>query len=286
MKRITAFRTCIATLNGVSDSEVRNCLHAELKIVLGFNVSLSKKCDNLLKTEMSAGFHHGFMTHQTEVIGGESYFPDVLHEQDPSEEFNSWMNSLQHNPDVVSYAIFPLHHLVEDPQISANLRSTVTGYIEENQLMEDRFVFKNCSPTPNLDHNCCPLQAGRATLRVEIERATDLDSDPWGGTDAYVKISYNGKYKQTETKMDTDYPTWYTTYDFGSADVSQELRLEVWDKDVYYDDFVGSCNVTPELGTHSQSCQLSDGVLFYTYTLKCDAHLTGFRCGRYSPHAE
>ena len=108
-------------------------------MALGFlpaNASFSNKCDNILKGNMSMGFYQGFMTHKIEVIGGERYFPDILYQQDPSEAYQSWMNSLHDNPDVVSYAIFPLHHLVEDSQISANLRSIVTDYIKENQLQE------------------------------------------------------------------------------------------------------------------------------------------------------
>lgn len=289
MRRITAFRTCLATLKGFSESDVKNCLNAELRLALGFipaNASFSNKCDNLLKGNMSMGFYQGFMTHKIEVIGGERYFPDIIYQQDPSDAYNSWMNSLHDNPDVVSYAIFPLHHLVEDSQIGANLRSAVTEYIKENQLKEDQFGFKNCSPTPNVDHNCCPLRAGRGTFRLVIHRAAGLKADTFTKTDAYVKIFYNGMYEETETVMDDNDPVWNETYGFGSVEVGQELRLEVWDRDVFYNDVAGICVAFPERGTRSLSCQLKKGVLYFTYTVKCDAHLTGFRCGRYSPNAE
>lgn len=289
MRRITAFRTCLATLKGFSEAEIKNCLNVELRIALGFvpgNVSFSNKCDNLLKGNMSMGFYQGFMTHKIEVIGGERYFPDILYEQDPSEAYHSWMNSLHDNPDVVSYAIFPLHHLVEDPQIRANLRSIETEYIKENQLQPDQAAFKNCSPTPNLDHNCCPLRAGRGSLRLEIHRAAGLRADTFTKTDAFVKIFYNGIYEETETVLDNNDPAWNATYDFGSVELGQELRFEVWDRDVLYNDRAGICIVFPERGTHSLSCQLSKGVLYFTYTVKCDPHLTGFKCGRYSPNAE
>ncbi|XP_042277964.1 perforin 1.5 [Thunnus maccoyii] len=289
VKRITAFRTCLATLKGFSESEIKNCLNAELRIALGFlpaNVSFSNKCDNLLKGNMSMGFYQGFMTHKIEVIGGERYFPDILYQQDPSEAYHSWMNSLHDNPDVVSYAIFPLHHLVEDSQISDNLKSTITEYIKENQLKEDQLGLKNCSPTPNLDHNCCPFRAGRGTLRLEIHRAAGLKADTFTKTDAYIKIFYNGIYEETETVMDDNNPVWNVTYNFGSVELGQDLRFEVWDRDVLYNDLVGKCLIFPERGTHSLSCQLRKGVLYFTYTIKCDSHLTGFRCGRYSPNAE
>ncbi|XP_071396771.1 perforin 1.5 [Centroberyx affinis] len=289
VRRITAFRTCLATLKGFSESDIKNCLNIELRMALGFlpaNVSFSNKCDNLLKGNMSMGFYQGFMTHKIEVTGGEKYFPDILYQQDPSEAYYSWMNSLHDNPDVVSYAIFPLHHLVEDPEISDNLRSTVTQYIKESQLPEDQTGFKNCSPTPNLDHNCCPLRAGRGTLRLEIHRAAGLRADTFTKTDAFVKIFYNGIYEETETVMDDNDPVWNATYDFGSVELGNQLRFEVWDRDVLYNDVAGRCVVFPERGTHSLSCQLSKGVLYFTYTTTCDAHLTGYRCGRYSPSAE
>ncbi|XP_071763336.1 perforin 1.5 [Centroberyx gerrardi] len=289
VRRITAFRTCLATLKGFSESNIKNCLNIELRMALGFlpaNVSISNKCDNLLKGNISMGFYQGFMTHKIEVIGGERYFPDILYQQDPSEAYHSWMNSLHDNPDVVSYAIFPLHHLVEDPEISDNLRSTVTQYIKESQLPEDQTGFKNCSPTPNLDHNCCPLRAGRGTLRLEIHRAAGLRADTFTKTDAFVKIFYNGMYEETETVMDDNDPVWNATYDFGSVELGNQLRFEVWDRDVLYNDVAGRCVVFPERGTHSLSCQLSKGVLYFTYTTTCDAHLTGYRCGRYSPSAE
>uniref|UniRef100_A0A3Q3AVU3 Perforin 1.5 n=1 Tax=Kryptolebias marmoratus TaxID=37003 RepID=A0A3Q3AVU3_KRYMA len=232
------------------------------------------------------GFYQGFMTHKIEVIGGERYFPDILYQQDPSESYHSWINSLHGNPDVVSYAIFPLHHLVEDTQISANLRSMVTEYIKENQLEEEQLGLKNCSPTSNVDHNCCPLRAGRGTLRLEIHKAAGLRADTFTKTDAYVKIFYSGMYEETETVMDNNDPVWNATYAFGSVELGQELRFEVWDRDVLYNDMAGICVVYPERGTHSLSCQLRKGVLYFTYTITCDAHLTGFRCGRYSPNAE
>ncbi|XP_029685898.1 perforin 1.5 [Takifugu rubripes] len=289
VRRVTAFRTCLAALKGFAEIDVKKCLNAELRMSLGFlpaNATLSNKCDNLLRGNLSMGFYQGFMTHKIEVVGGERYFPDILYQQDPSEAYDSWMNSLHDNPDVNSYAIFPLHQLVQDSQIAANLRDAITGYIQENQLREDQFGSKNCSPTPNLDHHCCPLRSGRGTLKLMIHRAAGLNADTFTKTDAYVKIFYNGIYEETETVMDDDEPVWNAVYDLGSVEVGLELRLEVWDRDVFYNDVAGRCIAVPERGTHSFSCQLKRGVLYFTYVVKCDAHLTGFRCGRYSPSAE
>ncbi|XP_014027980.1 perforin 1.5 [Salmo salar] len=286
VRRVTAFRTCLATLKGFSESEIKTCLNVELKMALGFlpaNASFSNKCDDLLKGNMSMGFYQGFMTHKIEVLGGEKYFPDILYHQDPSQAYHSWMNSLHDNPGVVSYAIFPLHNLVDDPEVSANLRSMVAEYIDENKLPVDQGEFKTCSPAPNLDHNCCPLRAGRGTLRVMVHRAAGLRADTFTKTDGYVKIWYNGMYEETDTVMDDNDPVWNATYNFGSVEFGHQLLFEVWDRDVLYNDMAGRCLVFPERGTHSHSCQLKKGVLHFTYSSECDAHLTGYRCGRYSP---
>ncbi|XP_060940730.1 perforin-1-like [Limanda limanda] len=288
VKRITAFRTCLATLNAYSGSKISKCLNFELKMALGFNrakASLSNTCENILKgsASMSMGSYQAFMTQKTEVIGGWSNTSDIFHQQDPSEAWRSWMNSLHDKPDVVSYAILPLHRLVDDSLISDNLKSIVTDYIKENQLHP---ASKSCSPTPNLDRNCCPLRAGRGILRLVIQRATGLNSDPISETDAYVKIFYKGRYEETRMVLNDNNPVWYALYDFGYVDWGTAMTLEVWDKDVCYDDKVGTCFLYPEKGTHYGASQLSEGVLYYTYTVTCDAHLTGFRCESYSPNAE
>ncbi|RVE68094.1 hypothetical protein OJAV_G00088440 [Oryzias javanicus] len=203
VRRITAFRTCLATLKGFSETEIKNCLNVELRVALGFlpaNMSFSNNCDGLLKGNMSMGFYQGFMTHKIEVIGGE--------------------------------------------------------------------------------------RAGRGTLTVEVHRGAGLKADTFTKTDAYVKIFYSGMYEETETVMDNNDPVWNATYEFGSVELGQPLRFEVWDKDVLYNDMAGTCVVFPERGRHSVGCKLRKGVFYFTYTITCDAHLTGFRCGRYSPNAE
>lgn len=286
VRRATAFRTCLATLKGFSETEIKNCLNIELKMALGFlpaNVSFSNKCSQIFKDDISMGFYRGFMTHKIEVLGGEKYFPDLVLHQSPADAYLNWMMSLHDNPDVISYAIFPLHHLVTDPEVSANLRRAVTEYIEENMLSEVQEEKQECSKAPNLDHNCCPLRAGRGTLAVSVQRAASLKADLFTRTDGFVKIWYNFMYEETDVIMDDNNPEWNVTYDFGSIEFGHELIFEVWDIDVFYNDIVGKCVVTPERGIHSHSCKLRRGILYFTYSASCDTHLTGPRCSRYSP---
>ncbi|KAF5905299.1 macrophage-expressed 1 protein-like, partial [Clarias magur] len=120
------------------------------------------------RDNMSMGFYQGFMTQKLEVLGGESYFPDLAFPQSPANAYANWMNSLHENPDIISYAIYPLHHLVTDPELSASLRRAVTDYIEENMLPVEQNQNHDCKPAPNLDHNCCPLRA-EAAMGIHLQ---------------------------------------------------------------------------------------------------------------------
>ncbi|XP_026887492.2 perforin 1.5 [Electrophorus electricus] len=289
VRRVTAFRTCFATLKGFSESNIKNCLNVELNMALGFlptNASLSNKCSDILKNNMSLGFHQDFMTHRIEVLGGEKYFPDLVLLQSPAEAYTSWMNSLHEHPDIISYGISPLHHLVPDQELSVSLRTAVSEYVEENMLEVDEEGKHRCALAPNLDHNCCPLRAGRGNLRVVVGRAAGLRADFFTQTDGYVKVWYNGMYEETAVVMDNNNPEWNASYNFGSIEFGHRLTFEVWDTDVLYNDLVGRCVVYPERGTHSHSCKLHRGVFYFTYSAQCDAYLTGHRCGRYSPKTE
>ena len=132
---------------------------------------------------------------------------------------------------------------------------------------------------------CCTSRVGRGSLGVLIQRAARLYADPFSKADAFVKMYYDGKYEETRMITDDDYPEWNAYFNFGSVEVGLRMKLEVWDKDVYYDDLVGRCYLYPERGIHSMRCRLSTGVLYFTYILRCDAHLTGSMCGQYS-HTE
>ncbi|XP_035235612.1 perforin 1.5 isoform X1 [Anguilla anguilla] len=286
VRRITAFRTCLATLQGFSETEIKKCLDIELKMALGFlpaNLSLTHKCSSILRDNMTTGFYQGFMTHKIEVLGGEKYFPDVLFNQEPSEAYGSWMSSLYDNPDVVSYSVLPLHHLVGDPGVSANLRRAVLEYIEENKLEAAQSNADTCSPGPNLDHHCCPLRAGLGRLRIVVERAAGLKADVFSQADGFVKVSYGERYEETDVIKNDAHPRWNATYNFGTVELGRQLSFEVWDRDLFFHDFLGQCKIYPERGVHSYSCKLNQGVFYFTYSVTCDQHLTGYRCGRYSP---
>ncbi|XP_051525391.1 perforin-1-like [Myxocyprinus asiaticus] len=233
-------------------------------------MSLSNQCSEILKDNMSMIFYQVFMTHKIKVLGGEKYFPDLVFSQSPAEAYSSWMISLHDNPDVISYAIFPLHHLVADLEVSVNLRRAMMEYIEENMLSVDQ-KNQECSQAPNLDHNCCPMRASHVMLAVLLQKAAGLKADFF--TDGYVNVWYNLMHEESEVVMDNNDPEWNISYNFGSIEFGHELIFEVWDSDVFYDDIVGRCMVSPEHGTHSHSCKLNRGTLYFTYSASCDAHL-------------
>nr|ALA27406.1 perforin 8b [Danio rerio] len=283
---VTAFRTCLATLKGFSEIDIKHCLNMDFMIKLGFQqatASFSNKCSKILVEEMGMGFYQTFMTHKTEVLGGEKYFPELVLNQSPAEAYSQWRKSLHDNPDVISYAIFPLHHLVADPEVSANLKRAVTQYIEENAISIDHKEYEACSKMSNLDQNCCPLRAGRGTLVVFMMGATGMNEDYFSSSDGYVKAWYNGIYKETEVILDNNDPDWNTNFNFGSVEFGHQLKFEVWDSDVNFDDFVGECVISPESGMHIHRCKLQRGFFYFIYRALCDDHLTGPRCSRYSP---
>ncbi|KAK2841039.1 hypothetical protein Q7C36_012618 [Tachysurus vachellii] len=278
MRQVTAFRTCLATQKGFLEFDIRNCLNIELKIALGFlpaNISYSNKCSNILKDNINMGFYQDFLTKKLEVLGGESL----------DDTYANWFNSLRENPDIISYAILPLHHLVADSELSSSLSKAVSEYIEENMIPLEQNQYHKCNPTPNLDHNCCPLRTGRGTLRVTVQRASGLNADFFSQTDAYVKVWYNNMYKETNIVMNNNNPVWDITFNFGSIEFGHVLLIEVWDSDVRFDDLLGRCSIYPERGTQSNSCSLSSGVFFFMYSTQCDAHLGGHWCRHYSPKA-
>uniref|UniRef100_A0AAV2LME3 Lectin n=1 Tax=Knipowitschia caucasica TaxID=637954 RepID=A0AAV2LME3_KNICA len=67
------------------------------------------------------------------------------------------------------------------------------------------------------------------------------------------------------------------------VDTHASLKIEVWDKDVTWDDLLGSYSRTLSTGMHTFTCYAKNGGVEIRYTLSCDQHLTGSRCHQYKP---
>ncbi|XP_018613834.1 perforin 1.5 isoform X2 [Scleropages formosus] len=289
IQQVSAFRTCLATLAGVSISEMKNCLDIDLKIALGFvpaDASFTQKCSDKLRKNMNMGRYQGFMSDKIQVLGGEAQHRHILTYQNPSLAYSNWIGSLNDTPEIVSYAIVPLHHLVSDPAVKDSLRSALRDYIIGNLVLDlhrAERLSQSCPSSPNLDYNCCPLRARYGKLVVVVERASNLNSDYFSQTDCYVKVFYNGHYKETGYILDDNNPRWNTVLTFGTVELGHPLILELWDSDTHYDDLIGRCRGYPEKGYHSYICKLDQSVFHFSCYVSCDPHLTGERCEEYSP---
>ncbi|XP_007250855.3 perforin-1-like [Astyanax mexicanus] len=283
-KRVTSIRTCLATLNRVLASQVNYCLNRGLKVGLGLaDVSiLGSNCRRILSNQDSVmNYTEGLMNHLTKVSGGNGWLGEVSLTKNDSQGFNSWLGSLKNNPDVISYSVFPLHQLAEDPDVRRNLQSAITQYIKDNGQLKKSppWCFWN---KPNLSLNCCPFKSQRGLLSVTVIRAWGLKGDLVGKTEGYVKVRYERHFRQTHWIRSND-PTWNQTYHLGNVYSGSRLRLEVWDKDVRYDDLLGGCSVSVISGEHRHVCGLNNGRFEFSYKLSCDQYLTGPSCNAYIP---
>lgn len=67
------------------------------------------------------------------------------------------------------------------------------------------------------------------------------------------------------------------------VDTHSDVYVELWDKDLFYDDLLGSFSRRPTQGTRIFSCSADSGGYEFKTTLTCDSHLTGAWCHQYTP---
>lgn len=68
-------------------------------------------------------------------------------------------------------------------------------------------------------------------------------------------------------------------------DTTSILSVELWDKDVIWDDLLGSCSWPLSQGRHYLTCPAQEGIGGFEimYTLNCDPNLAGYKCKDYNP---
>ncbi|KAL1020918.1 hypothetical protein UPYG_G00006390 [Umbra pygmaea] len=108
-----------------------------------------------------------------------------------------------------------------------------------------------------------------ATVKIWGLHARGLVGDPTTHPDAYVKVSCGTiSGGMTEFRRDEDDPSWRSQFTLEGVKAGTPLTLEVWDKDLNFDDHLGTCTIPLTYGTHTnKSCYVrTGGTLYYSYT--------------------
>ncbi|XP_039621020.1 perforin-1-like [Polypterus senegalus] len=306
VETITSVKTCEVSMNRLSIKDIENCLEAEASATVLTKVNISSKwehCKALHKSlNRSDSFSDEFSDRKTYVYGGHTGTEDILFSKTDSDAsvYKAWLESTKLTPAVVTFALTPLHHLIQNNILKKeNLQKALSEYFTEAALSasctrtcegdskpskSDRCSCK-CSGNNILNNMCCPTQRGLGNLTVFNLYAKDLYGDLRSQSDAYVKVYYGKIYKKTEIIKDNDNPKWNETFTFGYVKLSMdsEIKLKVYDDGLIYDNLLGKCNITISSGTHVESCSFKHGVLYFSYTLECAPSLGGPTCKEYAP---
>uniref|UniRef100_A0A3B4XRY3 Perforin-1-like n=1 Tax=Seriola lalandi dorsalis TaxID=1841481 RepID=A0A3B4XRY3_SERLL len=261
--------------------KMHSCLSLGVSVGLGV-AGLShgqQSCTGFLKNQGKTVTHDsGLHQHFTEVVGGTSWTGEFSLTHEDSASYKNWLEALKNLPAIVEYTIRPIYKLVPSWTKKTGMKAAIEQYLKDNAVRTSPSE-PTCGYSSNLAYNCCPKTSSRGNLVVTIVRAWDLQGDPIGVTDGYVKMWYGSIYRRTHM-IQTNSPWWNARYDLGMVDTHLKLDFEVWDEDVIHDDRLISCDVHVRQGTHEDTCSDSLGKFEFKFTLTCDRHLTGDRCDR------
>ncbi|XP_077306063.1 perforin-1-like [Lithobates pipiens] len=302
---VNAIKTCQVSMDGMSMDELKDCLSYEASIAVTGKEEASAKASAC--KELSQKFNKGESFHQTfnekswEVRGGKITFEQLsfdIKNGEGAASFETWMESLKTDPDIVTYSLEPIHNLVpfREPQ-RESLRKAISDYIIENalskncscpsgsQLIPGRECNCFCLGSSIKNINCCPSKWGFAQVVVTVQRASNLWGDHVSGADTFVKIKAGLAFAQTHTILNDDNPNWGSRFDLGVLELSpvSSLKVEVWDEDNIYDDLLGACQKAVNSGVKDEVCYLQHGIVTFTVSVQCLPHLTGPLCRDYAP---
>nr|XP_057926510.1 perforin-1-like isoform X2 [Doryrhamphus excisus] len=113
------------------------------------------------------------------------------------------------------------------------------------------------------------LTVAQAQIMLSNLRASNLPSDILGTTDGYVKVFCgSASLGKTAVRNNNINPWWGEEFSYFKAQENDVLRLEVYDRDILFDDLLGVCQRQLRPGTHEHDCFLKKGgTLHYVYTL-------------------
>ncbi|XP_050954487.1 perforin 1.9 [Labeo rohita] len=306
VQSVTSVKQCMAALQDLSVDEIKTCLDVEASASVMGRTSINTAyghCKQSKNKKLNAhSFANSFTDRLTEISGGHAQDTALLFSSsnDPGA-YNQWLSSVPEKPDVISFALKPLHMLlpVKNPK-REQMRRAIRDYILQRALLRNCSTpckagiatnpkepcVCSCHNNPGVKANCCPSQRGLAQITVTVKRATGLWGDYFTQTDGYVKVLRNHKFFLGETPViwNQNSPTWNWKFDFGNYVLSQfgGLKLEVWDRDNKWDDdLLGACNIQLKAGVTKEICRLKHGLLYYETAVTCGPSLTGSSCTEY-----
>ncbi|XP_035992513.1 perforin-1-like [Fundulus heteroclitus] len=305
IKATTSFQTCKATMNGLTATDVSDCLMVEASLNIAntakFN-AMTKHCEaKKSKMGLNQSFSSEFNERITEVIGGDEMEVVLLEGSSDPTVYNRWLNSLRTTPDVVQYNLKPLHNILPDNHhAKKGLKREVEQYILKNAVLKKcsescpighRSSKRDpcacvCNSNQNIKSNCCPAGKGFATLKVSKLHANNLYGDRWTETDGSVEVKYGDQIKRTIIISNNDNPRWPETFDFGPVVINMQNKLtfSVYDEDTHWNrDLLGECSFDLRKGLVKDTCMFDHGTFFFTYLVECAPSLGGNRCDEYLP---
>ncbi|KAM5153069.1 perforin-1-like [Mantella aurantiaca] len=306
VQEVNAIKTCQVSMDGMSADELKDCLNIEAAVSVTGKAEASAKasaCKELSqKSNKGESFHQTFNERNWEVRGGKITFEQLsfdVKNGDGAASFETWMESLKSDPDIVTYSLDPIHHLIQPrrPQ-RESLRQAIRDHIMEKAMAKNCSCPAGSQPSPGRECNCvcpggsgknincCPSKRGFAKVVVTVRRAANLWGDYTSRTDAFVKITYGLQSAQTQTIWNNDNPNWGTRFDLGVLELSfvSFLKVEVWDEDNKYDDdLLGTCQRPVNSGVKDEVCYLEHGSVTFAVSAQCVPHLTGPFCRDYAP---
>jgi len=106
------------------------------------------------------------------------------------------------------------------------------------------------------------LDSASAAVRVFGLRARGLTGD-------ILKVRCGSSFGQTESLDDDNNPTWSVEFNFPNCKRYDVLEVELWDKDVFYDEHLATCSekVLFDRGESIVCGQGPGGTLFFHYEL-------------------